>query len=317
MLKKYYRRLCKAERAVIEGMNKEGMSQVAIADVIGFSQSTISKELKRNGGLRGYRHKQAQGFATRRKESKRSRPRKIVEEVQDEVEERLLRKHSPEQISGAFARLNQHVSHEAIYRHIAVNKDAGGDLWRHLRINNRKRRRPRVKASRERIAGRTSLEKRPKAVERRSRFGDWEADLIEGRKGSGYLLSLYERKSRLGRLVKLETKGSKGTTLAIIATLRAYKVRTITYDNGLEFSGHLEVTEALEAKGYFCQPYHSWEKGGVENFNGLVRQYYPKGMDFSPISEQNLMETERELNQRPRKSLDYMSPADLEQQIAA
>ncbi len=135
MLKKYYRRLCKAERAVIEGMNKEGMSQVAIADVIGFSQSTISKELKRNGGLRGYRHKQAQGFATRRKESKRSRPRKIVEEVQDEVDERLLRKPSPEQISGAFARLNQHVSHEAIYRHIAVNKDAGGDLWRHLRIN--------------------------------------------------------------------------------------------------------------------------------------------------------------------------------------
>jgi len=206
MPKNHYRRLCKADRAVIEQMNKEGRSQDWIAAVIGFSQSTISKELSRNRGLRGYRHKQAQGFATRRKESKRSRPRKIVGELQDEVEERLMRKHSPEQISGALARLNEHVSHETIYKHVEVNKDAGGDLWRQLRINNRKRRRPRVKASRERIAGRTGLEKRPKAVERRSRFGDWEADLIEGRKGSGFLLSLYERKSRLGRLVKLETK---------------------------------------------------------------------------------------------------------------
>ena len=317
MPKIHYRRLCKADRAGIERMNKEGMSQVAIADVIGFSQSTISKELGRNRGLRGYRYKQAQELATERRESKRSRPRKIVGELQEEVEERLLRKHSPEQISGALARLNEHVSHETIYRHIAADKNAGGELWRQLRINNRKRRRPRVKASRERIAGRIGLDKRPKAVERRVRFGDWEADLIEGRKGSGFLLSLYERKSRLGCLVKLETKTKEETTLAIIETLKAYRVRTITYDNGLEFSGHLDVTEALEAKGYFCQPYHSWEKGGVENFNGLVRQYYPKGMDFSSITQQHFMETERELNQRPRKTLGYLSPADLEQNIAA
>ena len=172
----------------------------------------------------------------------------MVGELKEKVEQRLRRKHSPEQIGGALARLNCHVSHETIYQHIAADKKAGGDLWRHLRINNRKRRRPRVKANRERIAGRVGLEKRPKAVERRSRFGDWEVDLIEGKKGTGYLLSLYERKSRLGRLVKLETKGSEETTLAIISTLRPYKARTITYDNGLEFSGHLEVTGGLESK---------------------------------------------------------------------
>lgn len=317
MPKKKHRHLRETERAVIERMNKEGSTQAEIARTIGFSQSTVSKELRRNRGLRNYRHRQAERLAAKRKAAKRSRPRKLVGELKEEVEQRLRSKHSPEQISGALKRLNSHISHETIYQHIAADKEAGGDLWRNLRINNRKRRRPRVKASRERIAGRVGLEKRPKAVEQRIRFGDWEADLIEGKKGTGFLLSLYERKSQLGRLVLLDSKGSAETALAVISTLGAYKVKTITYDNGLEFSGHLQIAEALEAKGYFCEPYHSWEKGGVENFNGLVRQYYPKGMDFREITQQDLWETERELNERPRKGLNYMRPSDLEEKLAA
>lgn len=155
-------------------------------------------------------------------------------------------------------------------------------------------------------------------VERRDRFGDWEADLIEGTKGSGYLLSLYERKSRLGKLVKLSTKQSRETCEAIIAALRDYRVETITYDNGLEFALHEQVSSELHTAGYFCEPYHSWEKGGVENFNGLVRQYFPKGSDFTEIDEARLAEVEQLLNDRPpRKIIHFLSPSEFEPHLAA
>ena len=154
-------------------------------------------------------------------------------------------------------------------------------------------------------------------MDNRTRYGDWEADLIEGAKGSGYLLSLYERKSRFGKLVKLESKSSEATTRALIEQLEGYKVETITYDNGLKFCGHLEVNQALGAQSYFCKPYHSWEKGGVENYNGLVRQYLPKGTSFTDLTAQRLEEIEEEINHRPRKILDIQSPSELKNKIAA
>ena len=113
-------------------------------------------------------------------------------------------------------------------------------------------------------------------------------------------MSLYERKSRLDKLVYLPTKGAEGTAQAIIEALKGYKVKTLTYDNGLEFARHAEVSKELKAKGYFCAPYHSWEKGGVENFNGLVRQYFPKGRDFREISSSTHRRVEDEIS---RKSL--------------
>ena len=311
------RHLRETDRGVIYRMNKAGRPQREIAATIGFGQSTVSKELCRNRGQRGYRPGQAQGMADKRKRLRRSRPQVIVGEVRREVEERLRSKHSPQQIGGAMDRMGGGPSYETIYQHIARDKKSGGDLWSHLRINSRRRKRPRVKAGRERIAGRQGLEKRSIAVEQRKRFGDWEADLIEGRKGTGYLLSLYERKSRLGILVKLETKQSGETTEAIIQALANYRVLTLTYDNGLEFSGHLEISRRLGAQGYFCAPYHSWEKGGVENFNGLVRQYYPKGSDFRDIDSEGLSSVERELNERPREILGFTRPVDYEHKLAA
>ena len=130
-------------------------------------------------------------------------------------------------------------------------------------------------------------------------------------------MSLYERKSRLGKLVYLPTKGAEGTAQAIIEALKGYKVKTLTYDNGLEFARHAEVSKELKAKGYFCAPYHSSEKGGVENFNGLVRQYFPKGSDFREISSSTHRRVEDEINQRPRKTLNYKSPSELETKLAA
>lgn len=232
--------------------------------------------------------------------------------------ERLRKKHSPQQISRSLKREGLEVSHETIYNYIVRDRKAGGQLYRQLRINGKRRYRRRCKAGRcGKIPERVGIEERPAVVDTRSRYGDWEADLIEGSKGSGFLLSLYERKSRLGRLCYLQKKGSLLTTEAILAQLALSRVRTLTCDNGLEFAGHVRVSEALGAQGYFCQPYHSWEKGGVENYNGLVRQYFPKGHDFRTISSSTLQRVEEEINQRPRKVLDYQSPSTLEHKLAA
>jgi IS30 family transposase len=117
--------------------------------------------------------------------------------------------------------------------------------------------------------------------------------------------------------VYLSSKGAEGTAQAIIKALKDCKVKTLTYDNGLKFAKRAEVSKELKARGYICAPYHSWEKGGVENFTGLVRQYFPKGSDFKRISRYELQRVEEEINPRPRKTLSYKSPSELETKIAA
>jgi IS30 family transposase len=220
-------------------------------------------------------------------------------------------KHSPDQISGALARKGLAVSHEAIYQHIARDKAAGGDLFRHLRINGRRRYRRRVKSGRgEKIPDRVDIENRPEVISNRSRYGDWEADLIQGAGGSGYILSVYERKTRVGKLHLLPDKSSEETMKGLITILQGLKVQSITYDNGLEFAMHGLVNDLRESESYFCKPYRSWEKGGVENFNGLVRQYFPKGYSFSKITPERLLEVQEEINSRPRNILNYESPND-------
>ena len=318
MPQRSYRRLREEDRHIIYRMRKAGNIQSEIAHALGFSQSAISKELSRNCGKRGYRPKQANERALERQRSKRARERVISAEVEAEVCSRLKRKHSPEQISGAL-RLEQGTgpSQTSIYNYVEADKRAGGDLHLNLRINGKRRYRHRNKANRHKLSGRVDIGERPIVVERRLRYGDWEVDLIAGCRGGGYLLSLYERKSRTGILVKLLSKDAEDTAVAIIAALKGLRVHTITYDNGLEFAGHQKVSEALGASGYFCQPYHSWEKGGVENYNGLVRQYFPKGTNFLNVSEASLADIETELNERPRKCLGFQSPSNLKHKLAA
>ena len=160
---------------------------------------------------------------------------------------------------------------------------------------------------------RVGIEERPLAVMERKHFAHWEADLVEGAKGSGFVLALYEMKSRTYLIAKLEDKRSTTVSDAMVAKLAGWEVRSITYDNGLEFSDHVAVSMALGAKSYFCNPYHSWEKGGVENANGLLRQYLPKGMSFADVDEELLEGIEEEINTRPREvlgfgcSMDYLS----------
>lgn len=307
-----YHRLCAENRKVIANMKQAGKTQSEIAQAIGCSQSAISKELSRNHGERGYRPSQADRFAMGRKRRKRTRPKVMVGIIKDEVEARLGIKHSPDQISKSLALIDLKVSHETIYRHIADDRKAGGGLALNLRINGRRRYRRRSKIGRgEKIPNRVDIEERPAVVSGRKRYGDWEADLIQGAAGSGFLLSVYERKSRIGRLHLLPDKSSAETTKGIVTILFGLKVSSITYDNGLEFAMHELVNELLECESYFCKPYRSWEKGGVENYNGLVRQYFPKGHDFATITPERLQEVEEEINHRPRNVLAYQSPNDL------
>ena len=307
-----YHRLCAEKRKVIYNMRQANFSQEAIGAAIGVSQPTVSKELRRNRGKKGYRPKQAERIAKTRQKQKRTREKVIIGEVKVQVDSRLLVKHSPDQISKVLALFGMSVSHESIYRYIREDRKEGGFLWKQLRINGTRRYRRRNKVGRgEKIPNRVDIADRPPEVAARGRYGDWEADLIQGGSESGYLLSLYERKSRVGKLYKLESKESEKVAIGIILTLRKFNVKTITYDNGLEFSKHGFVNDVLSSKSYFCKPYSSWEKGGVENYNGLVRQYFPKGSDFTEITLERLQEVEDEINNRPRNILDYQAPNEL------
>lgn len=289
MPERSYRRLREGERHTIYLMRKAEYNQVQIAEALGCSQSTISRELSRNHGERGYRFQQAEHKAQNRLGEKRHRSRVIEGAMADAVRERLGRKHSPEQISGALHREKvKGPSRTSIYNYIESDKERGGDLHKNLRINGKRRYRHRNKTCRHKLPARVDIDERPAIVERRARYGDWEADLIVGSGSRWCFLSLYERKSHLCKLAKLEAKEAGGTATAIIEALRGYRVHTITYDNGLEFAGHEKVNAALGCKSYFCKPYHSWEKGGVENCNGLVRQYFPKGTDFQDVDEASI-----------------------------
>ncbi len=307
-----YHRLCAGDRRVIHNMNQAGISQQQIGRAVGFSQSTISKELSRNRGQRGYRAGQADRLARQRRQDKKTRPKVVIGALRDEVEARLRIKHSPDQISNSLAMEGMKVSHESIYCHVARDRKEGGDLWRELRINGKRRYRRRSKVGRGgKIPDRVDIELRPKVISGRKRYGDWEADLIAGAGGGGHLLSIYERKSRLGKLYKLPDKSSLETAMGVVVTLRNHEVESITYDNGLEFAMHGFINDLLDCESYFCKPYSSWEKGGVENFNGLVRQYFPKGTDFHGTTASRLQEVEDEINNRPRNILGYRCPNDL------
>jgi IS30 family transposase len=151
----------------------------------------------------------------------------------------------------------------------------------------------------------------------RNRYGDWEADLIQGAAGTGFLLSIYERKSRVGRLHLLPDKSSAGTMRGIVTVLNGLKLHSITYDNGLEFAMHEQINELLDCESFFCKPYRSWEKGGVKNYNGLVRQYFPRDHDFATITPERLREVEEEINDRPRNILANQSPNGLLNRLRA
>lgn len=307
-----YRQLTRAQRYQIYILLKAGHNQTEIATLVTCHKSTISRELRRNRGQKGYRDQQADYLArSRRWQAHRAR---ISRQTWEWVELLLRQQWSPEQIHGRLQLEKQpSVSPEWIYQYIYQDKRRGGMLYRHLRSQKKQRKRYGGHSRRAQIPNRISIDQRPAIVERKSRIGDWEADTIIGARHKGAILSFTERKSKLTLLRKLNSKGALEVKRNCIDLLSpcADRVFTITVDNGKEFCDHRDIAAVLQTKIYFAHPYASWERGLNENTNGLIRQYFPKKYDFAKITPEDVNKVAARLNNRPRKTLGFKTPNEV------
>ena len=310
---KYYQ-LTENERYQIYALKKAGHSQNEIAAAIERHPSTISRELSRNCGLRGYRPKQADKLSNERRQ-KASKHRKMTDELKRWIEQLICQELSPQQ---TVSYLEKHkgikLHHETVYQYIYQDKARGGELYTHLRIAAKPyRKRYGSYDRRGKIKDRISIDQRPAVVDRRNRIGDWEGDTVIGKGWKGALLTLVERKTLYTIIVKLTGKHAKSLAASAIEALKSMKekVKTITFDNGLEFAAHQEIAKELDTDIYFAHPYASWERGINENTNGLIRQYFPKGTDFSTVSEADIKHVMDRLNNRPRATRKNRSPNEL------
>ena len=309
-----YTQLTQEKRYQIYAFMKAHFSKTKIASEIGVHTSTVSREMRRNQGKKGYRPKQAHCMAVERRQ-KSKKYVKLTPDVISLLEGLLCQDLSPEQVCGFVARThNLRISHETVYHYVLADKARGGTLYRHLRHAHKKRRKRYGSYDhRGQIKGRVSIDERPAIVDARERIGDWEIDTIIGKRHKGALLTLVERKTKFTLIRKLEKKQADLVADAAINLLKPYKekVCTITSDNGQEFAHHEYIKEHLKTTVYFAHPYHAWERGLCENTNGLIRQYFPKGMRFETITDEHVHVAMNRLNTRPRKTLGYKTPNEV------
>lgn len=310
----HYKQLTFEHRVAIKAYLKIGLKRYQIAQQIGVHPTTVSRELKRNTGAKGYRPRQAQ-LKTAARRLLAAKQVRFTPAVKQRVEFYLQQDWSPEQISG-YLKLREHVhiSHETIYQHVWAEKRAGGSLYRHLRWSQKKNRKRYGRNDRRgQIPNRVSIDARPAVVAQKARLGDWEGDTIIGKNHQGALVSVVERKSLLTCLNRVPQKTAAWVTAAITQKLGSFKdqVHTLTVDNGKEFALHQQLAAELDAEIYFAHPYRSWERGLNENINGLIRQYFPKNYDFRLITDEDLLFVENRLNNRPRKSLNFQTPNEI------
>jgi len=221
---------------------------------------------------------------------------------------------SPEQISGRLkVEEGIRISHEHIYQYIYADKRAGGQLYRHLRCQKKRRKRYGSYDRRGVIRNQVSIDERPVVVDERSRVGDWEGDTVIGKNHKGALVTLVERKSLYTVIGAVVRKTAEAVHAAIVTGLTPYKdqVHTLTYDNGKELAEHEQIAEELGAEIYFAHPYSSWERGVNENTNGLLRQYFPKGRELTDVSQEEIEHAMERLNHRPRKTLGFQTPFEV------
>ena len=298
-----------------EDIPEGGMTITEIADELGRHKTTISREIKRNTGRRGYRPKQADERARERKQTA-YKAIKWTSKVEDEITILLKKKWSPEQISGWLKkRKSISISHQRIYQFVEEDKVLGGDLYRKLRQGNKKRRKKYGKnaSKRGQIQNRVSISQRPDYIEKRSITGHWEGDTIIGKNHKRAMITLVERKHGFTVIEKVESKNSELVAEKICKALSKYKnhVKSITFDNGLEFAAHEMISKTLKCKIFFADPYSSYQRGTNENTNGLIRQYFPKGSDFDKYSKDDVSHVMNSLNCRPRKRLAFHTPMEL------
>lgn len=298
------------ERELLYRLKKQGLNNAEIGRLMGRHRANIGRELKRNTGQRGYRPLQAQRLADERRVNCR-RPHKLADpEVHRYVEERLNKYWSPDQIAGRVRRdypraRRRWLSRQTIYNWI----DARAPEWRALL-----RRGGRPPETRGKLRDCVRISGRPEVINRRRRYGDWEGDTIQSGRRRSAVLTLVERKSgftRLGRLDSMHSAATMRRAHQRLKQLPRSLRRSVTFDNGKEFAEHRQLTRRLGIDVFFADTYASWQRGTNENTNGLIRQYFPKGTDFTRISHQAVARVERSLNERPRRRLGYRTPAEI------
>lgn len=309
-----YKHLTEVQRSQIQVLKSMGHTQQTIAEEVGVHPSTISRELKRNTGLRGYRYQQAHRFATQRCHEANIGPYKMTASVVSWIESRILESQwSPEQISGLLSANQMFISHTTIYKHIWTDRTLGGTLYKQLRHRGKKYNyKSGSKSGRGCIPNRIDISKRPRVVDKKQRIGDWEGDTIIGKAHRGAIVSLVDRKSKFTLLKLVADKSASSVTSALIALFSNQHLKhTVTFDNGKEFSSHEHLNKETGVQCFFAQPYHSWERGLNEHTNGLVGQYLPKQTDFTKVDECLVREIQEKLNNRPRKVLGWRTPNEV------
>jgi len=313
-----YKHLSLEDRHYIELSMKNEITLTQIAYDLGFSQSTISREVRRNRGQRGYRYQQAHRMAQERHTTK-NKSIKLTDEITRVIDDYIRSDWSPEQIAGRLKKdgiIDLH--HETIYQYILADKQADGDLYTHLRHQNKTyRKRYGSPRNRSGIPNRTDIGERPEAANTRERVGDWEADTMIGKNHKGAFVTLDERKSKLRLALPVSSKKAHEVTDAINTLLKPVKsyVETITFDNGKEFALHEKIAKAIKCDTYFAKPYHSWERGQNENANGLLRQYFPKSMELIDVTAKQVFKAVHKLNSRPRKCLGFKTPYEVFEEL--
>ena len=318
-----------AEREEISRAVAEGQSVRSIAARLDRAPSTVSREIKRNGGRANYRAAEAEDAAWNRalrpKACKLREDRALARTVADKL--RLL--WSPEQIAGwlkhTYPRESHRVSHETIYRSLFIQARGAlkKELLQHLRRTRGMRRSrhytQKTTDTHGRIIDAVSISERPAAVEDRAVPGHWEGDLLFGDRSS-QIATLVERQTRYVMLVKVASNDTATVVNALIKNARKLPqelYKSLTWDRGHEMAGHKRFTLATDIQVYFCDPRSPWQRGSNENTNGLLRQYLPKGIDISSYSQAKLNAVARQLNERPRKTLGYQTPAEMFSQSVA
>ena len=303
-----YKHLSREERYQIYSLRLAKQTISEIARLLGRHRSTISRELGRGRGLRGYRAEQACSKASERAKKSRN-ARRVDAKVWADVSFYLGLQWSPEQIASKLE-----VSHESVYLHVYANKAAGGQLHKNLR--SQKPRRKRHLSGRDRrgqIPNRRPISERPEHIEQRRQVGHWEGDTVIGAAHKQAIVTLVERKRGFTVLAKVSNKTTDLVRRSIEIKLKPLcsRVKTLTVDNGKEFADHQAVDQALGIQTFFADPYCSWQRGSNENFNGLLRQYIPRKRRMETVSEEELTMIENRLNHRPRKRLGFKTPHEV------
>jgi len=318
-----------SEREEISRGVVAGQSVRAIAASLGRAPSTVSREINRNGGRRQYRASKADQAAWDRTHRAKSCKLKKNRELARIVAEKLQLQWAPRQIAGWLKYQypddeNHQVSHETIYKSLFIQARGAlkKELIKHLRRSRglrRSRHHTQKTANHGRISNTVSIRERPAEVEDRAVPGHWEGDLIMGSNGS-QIATLVERHTRYVMLARVKSKDTETVINALIK--QAHKLprelyKSLTWDRGKEMADHQRFSLATDIKVYLCDPQDPWQRGSNENTNGLLRQYFPKGMDLSNVHQNRLNAVARRLNERPRETLNFRTPAERFSQCVA